>query len=312
MKNKTNLVNDNFTKFLAPRYWATWLGLGITRLAVMLPHRQRLALGRWLGRTLGSLIKSRRRTIATNLKLCFPELTNPEREQLIYRHLESLGMGMIETAMSWWLNDDELSALAIIEGAEYLRSAQANGYGVILFTGHFTSLELGGHLLGIHFPVHAMYRQLRNYLADSIVLQGRSRRSPKLYARDDIRSMVRDLKKGAIVWYAMDQDQGGAQAIFAPFFGVPAATLTTTSRLAKLTGALVIPYWPTRLPDGRYRIRILPALDNFPSDPAQDAIRLNALLEEWIKQTPEQYLWVHRRFKTRPAGMLDFYKTSNS
>ncbi|CAK0753685.1 Lipid A biosynthesis lauroyltransferase [Gammaproteobacteria bacterium] len=298
----------NLADFSAPRYWPTWMGLGVTRLAVALPHKTRLALGAWLGKTSGQWVASRRQTVETNLALCFPALDEQERKQLARRHLESLGMGMIETAMSWWLDDGTLRPLAVLEGEEHLQAAREKGRGVILFTGHFTSLELAGHLLGIHFPLHVMYRPLRNPLADAVVLRARCQRSPGVYARDDIRAMVRGLEQGATVWYAMDQDQGGARVVFAPFFGVPTATLTTTSRLAKITGAAVVPYWPARLPNGHYRIRIFPALENFPGDPDQDAARLNALLEEWIREVPEQYLWVHRRFKTRPPGVPDPYK----
>ncbi len=298
------------SSFLAPHHWPTWVGLGITRAAVALPHETRLALGAQLGKTLGKWVTSRRITVETNLQLCFPTLTDEERHCLAQRHLESLGMGMIETAMSWWLDDAALRALGEIEGLEHFYTAMAKQQGIILFTGHFTTLELAAHLLATHVPFHAMYRPLRNPLADATTLRARCRRSPRVYARDDVRSMLRSLKEGAAVWYAMDQDQGGAQAVFAPFFGVPASTITTTSRLARITGAAVVPYWPMRLPDGRYRIRILPALEGFPSDPAEDTARLNALLESWIREVPEQYLWVHRRFKTRPPGCPDLYTTT--
>ncbi|CAK0744280.1 Lipid A biosynthesis lauroyltransferase [Gammaproteobacteria bacterium] len=303
-------VVPNLSNFLAPRHWPTWVGLGITRAVVALPHGARLALGARLGKTLGQWVASRYQTVDINLGLCFPTLDALERRQLVQRHLEALGMGMMETAMSWWLDDAALYPLAEVKGEEHLRTAQEKGRGVILFTGHFTTLELAAHLLAIHVPFHAMYRPLRNPLADAIVLRARCRRSPRVYARDDIRAMVRSLGEGAAVWYAMDQDQGGAHAVFAPFFGVPAATITTTSRLARITGAAVVPYCPVRLPDGRYRIHIFPALADFPGDPAEDAARLNALLEGWIREAPEQYLWVHRRFKTRPPGSPDLYHRS--
>lgn len=222
-------------------------------------------------------------------------------------------MGIVETAMSWWLNDTELHNLVTVTGVNNLVTACARGRGVILFTGHFTTLELAGHLLSIQlpaYPIHAMYRPLRNSLADAIVLRARCRRSPHIFARTDIRAMIRSLKEGAIVWYAIDQDQGGAQSLFAPFFGIPAATLTTTSRLAQITGAAVVPYFPMRLDNGNYRLEIFPALDNFPQSPLADAIRLNELLAQWIRIIPEQYLWAHRRFKTRPPGMPDLYQKS--
>ena len=250
---------------------------------------------------------SRRQTVEINLRLCFPALSDEERHPLAQRHLEALGMGMVETAMSWWLGDAALRALGEVEGLEHLQAALERKKGILLFTGHCTTLELAAHLLATHVSFHAMYRPLRNRLADAIVLRARARRSPRVYARDDIRALLRSLSEGAAVWYAMDQDQGGAHAVFAPFFGVPASTITTTSRLARMTGAAVVPYWPIRLPDGRYRIRVFPALEDFPKDPLQDTARLNALLESWIREAPEQYLWVHRRFKTRPPGEPDLY-----
>jgi len=302
-------VVSSLSSFLAPRYWPTWVGLGLTRILVSLPHSMRLTLGAWLGWTLGRWVASRYRTVDVNLKLCFPELDESGRRQLVRYHLESLGMGMVETAMSWWLDDTDLRPLVEVEGKEHLQTALRKGRGVILFTGHFTTLEIAAHLLAIHVPFHAMYRPLRNSLADSVVLRARCRRSPRVYARDDIRAMIRSLGEGAAVWYAMDQDQGGAHSVFSPFFGVPAATITTTTRLARITGAAVVPYWPVRLPDGRYRIRIFPALEDFPgSDPSQDTDRINAMLEGWVREVPDQYLWVHRRFKTRPPGSPDLYK----
>ena len=298
-----------YSQWLGLRHWPTWCGLGLTRAVVALPHAQRLALGAGLGKRLGVWATSRHHTVEVNLALCFPTWSAAKRQQLLVRHFESLGMGMIETAMSWWLEDAALRPLVQIEGEEHLQAAASKGQGVILLTGHCTTLELAAHLLAIHVPFHAMYRPLRNPLADAVVLRARLRRSPCVYAHHDIRALVRSLSEGATVWYATDQDQGGGHAVFAPFFGVPAATLTTVSRLARLSGAAVVPYWPIRLPNGQYHIRIFSALEDFPTDPTTDTIRLNALLEGWVSATPEQYLWVHRRFKTRPPGVLDPYRS---
>jgi len=311
MIKQTENLSPSLTNFFSPRYWPIWLGLGITRIVVSLPHELRLALGKKLGKFSSWFVAQRRHIVEANLRLCFPHLSESELQTLIQNHWQALGMGMIEIAMSWWLDDAQLYPLAEIEGKDNLRIALAQGRGVILFTGHFTTLELGAHLLSIHlptYPIHAMYRPLRNPLADAIVLRARSRRSPRIFMRTDIRTMIRSLKDGAIVWYATDQDQGGADTLFAPFFGIPAATLTTTSRLAQITDAAVVPYLPMRLANGHYCLRIFPALENFPNTPLQDATRLNELLAQWIRAIPEQYLWVHRRFKTRPPGIPNPYQ----
>ncbi|CAK0774174.1 Lipid A biosynthesis lauroyltransferase [Gammaproteobacteria bacterium] len=296
-----------FSHFLSPRHWPTWLGLGFSRAIATLPYDWQLSLGAVIGTRLGQWVSSRRHTVEINLKLCFPELSQVERDQLANRHFASLGMGMIEMAMSWWLKDEELSPLVHIEGEVHFWEALSKGKGVIFLTGHSTTLEISGHLLAIRLPFEAMYRPLRNPLANAAMLRARLKRSPKLIALNDIRGMVRSLKAGSAIWYATDQDQGGGHSVFVPFFGQLAATLSTTSRLAKATGAAVVPYWPTRTPEGQYHLQIFPALEDFPTEATQDTARLNLLLEDWIRCAPEQYLWAHRRFKTRPPGFPDLY-----
>ncbi|HAS51120.1 MAG TPA: lipid A biosynthesis lauroyl acyltransferase [Gammaproteobacteria bacterium] len=297
-------------QFLAPRYWPIWLGLGTMRLMMVLPFRWQLRLGGWIGRAFGRLATRRRRIAETNLALCFPELTDAQRTIWLQEHFTSLGIGLFEVAMAWWQTDEKLRSLAQVKGAEHLQQAMARGKGVILLTGHFTTLELGARLITLQQPFHAMYRKHKNPLYENAQRRQREWRCrlPPL-PHEDLRGLLRAFKQGHAVWYAPDQDHGLRNSVFAAFFGVPACTLAATSRLATLSGAAVVPYFPRRLPGvAGYEIVILPALENFPGDdPIADARRINELLEHHIRQMPEQYLWVHRRFKTRPPGEPGFY-----
>lgn len=298
-----------FRQFHAPRYWPVWLGLGAMRLICALPYRVQRPLGLGLGRVLGAFARGRRHIAATNLALCFPELDAGAREHLLRDHLAAVGMGMVETALCWWAPDADLRRLVDIDGLEHYDAALAEGRGVILLTGHFTTLELGAGLFALHRPFHAMYRPHANGLYEAVMRWARERRSKMAtITRDDLRGMLRALRQGRAVWYAPDQDYGAQGTVFAPFFGVPARTITATARLAKMSGARVVPYYPVRKPGGGYHITVLPALEHFPGgDDLADATRINALVESWVRAAPEQYLWVHRRFKGRPPGAPSVY-----
>lgn len=289
---------------LAPRTWPTWAGLGLLRLVHALPYRWQLGLGRGVGALLYHFMPARREVARTNLALCFPDLDAAARTALLGAHFGAIGMSMAELAMSWWGGDERMARLAEPEGLEHLRSALARGRGVILLTGHFTPMEFCAHVLSGAVPFDAMYRPMDNPAVDWVAKRARDRRrNTTIFARNDIRAMLKSLKANHAVWFGPDQDYGREHSVFAPFFGVPAATITSTARFARMTGAAVVPYFPCRLPDGRYRIRVLPALEGFPSgDAVADAARINALVEAAVGECPEQYLWIHRRFKTRPAG----------
>ena len=297
-------------QFLLPRYWPVWLGLGTVKLMAALPYRWQMALGRWIGHGLRWFAPRRRRIAETNLALCFPEWSLAQRKTVLNAHFAALGMGLFETALAWWAPDEKLRNLAHVQGAEYLEQAMAQGKGVILLTGHFTTLELGARFITWRQSFHAMYRRHKNLLYETWMRQERERRSrlPPL-PHEDLRGLLRAFKRGRAVWYAPDQNHGLRNSVFVPFFGIPACTLTATSRLAAMSGALVVPYFPRRLPgNAGYQVVILPALEDFPSDdPAADARRINALFEQYIREAPEQYLWVHRRLKTRPPGQPDLY-----
>jgi KDO2-lipid IV(A) lauroyltransferase len=298
---------------LAPRHWPTWVGMGLLRgIAAILPVGALVALGGWLGRLAVPFAGRRRQITETNLRLCFPELSDTERRRLVRRHFESLGIAIFEFCLGWWAPDAKLAGRVRLQGLEHLRAAFARGKGVILLSAHFTTLEIGGRFLAMHtrgLPLNAMYRRSDNPVVERVLRGRRQRQFGEPIGRDDVRAMLRALKGNAAVWYAFDQNYRARNMTFAPFFGVPAATNTATSRLARATGAAVVPFFTRRLPDGTgYAQRIDPPLEDFPSDdPVADATRLNALIEGWAREAPEQYLWSHRRFKTRPPGEASFY-----
>ncbi len=296
-------------RFLAPRYWPTWLGLGVLRVLALLPFAWQVSIGATLGRLALRFSAHRRHVTRVNLELCFPKLDAAQRHALLIKHFESLGIGMLETALSWWSAPGRLRPLTQIEGLEHLHAALAHGKGVILLSAHFTTLEIGGRLLAQHAPFHVMYREHKNALFEAVMKHARERHYEKAIERSDIRGMLRSLKANHPVWYAPDQNYGREHSTFVPFFGIAASTITATSRLARMSGAAVVPFFQERLAGGAgYCLRLQPELANFPSDDIeQDTQRVNAIIEEQIRRVPEQYLWTHRRFKTRPPGEADVY-----
>lgn len=297
------------SRYLAPRYWPTWLGLGLLRLLVLLPYRVQMTLGRMLGLGLYHLIPRRRRIAETNIRLCFPELDQTAQARLVKENFAATGMAIFEIGLAWWASDNRLNTLHRVENLENFEAAYTRGKGVILLGAHYTTLELSGRLLSRHSSeLHPIYKAAKNSLFDALMRKARHQTYDDLLPNSDMRAIIRSIKAGKIVWYAPDQDFGRQSSVFAPFMGIPAATLTTTSRLAKATGAPVIPYFSRRLPEGGYLIRTLPPLENFPSgDDVQDATRINQTIEALVREAPEQYLWLHMRFKTRPNGEEHLY-----
>jgi len=291
-------------RFTGPRFWPTWLMFAALWLVTRLPFSWQMGFGSLIGRIAWRLARRRRHITEVNLRLCFPQLDSSERSRLAQAHFLSVGKGIVETALCWWGRDSQLRNQLTLVGQEHLHAALAPGRGVILLSAHFTTLELGGRLLALDTPFHVLYRQHKNPLFEYVMRRARKRRFEKAIPRNDTRALLGSLRDGMPVWYAPDQNHGGAQSVFVPFFGIATSTLTATARLAKSSGAAVVPFFQTRLPDNEgYLLTLCPALENFPTDdPQTDSARINALLESVIREMPEQYLWVHRRFKTRPAG----------
>ena len=243
-----------------------------------------------------------------NLALCFPDASPAERDRLLRRHFEAVGMGLMDFAVAWWWSDRRMRPLVTIDGSEHLEPAFAKGKGVIFFTGHFTSLEMSGRLLSGLAPALPMYRPNENPVIERLMVKNRELHVERTIPRDDVRLMIRTLRANKGVWFAPDQNYGLKHSVFANFFGVPAATNTSTSRFAGLTGASVVPFIVLRRPEGGYRMCIQPALEDFPTEnPQQDTQRLNDIIERWAREAPEQYNWLHRRFKDRPGDEKRFY-----
>ncbi len=274
------------------------------RLLTWMPYSWQLAVGQLIGRLAYRFVPNRRHVAEVNVRLCFADLDANGADQLVRTHFLSLGTGIVETALCWWGRNSQLENKRILVGGEHLQHALEKGRGVILLSAHFTSLELGGRLLALDTPFHVLYRQHNNPLFEAVMRRARKRRFDKAIPRSDTRALLASLNDNMPVWYAPDQNHGGSHAVFVPFFGIPASTLTTTSRLARLSGAAVVPFFQMRLPGNEgYLLLLCPPLDRFPGDdPETDTARINMLLEDVIREMPEQYLWVHRRFKTRPAG----------
>lgn len=290
-----------------PRYWGHWLAVGILWSASHLP----LGLQHWLGNRLGDLfylLGRRRRNIARiNIDLCFPELDEAERARLVRAHFRAAGFGLFETTLSWWGSDRRLRKLVRTEGLEHLQGALARGKGALLLSAHFTTLELVGRLLILFQPFAAMYRPHENPVVEYLFARNRSRHCDRAIRRDDVKGLLRALKDNLPVWYAQDQSKGGKNSVIVPFFGEPAATQTSTHRIARASGAPVLPFFGMREPDGRYRLTIHPPLEDFPTDdPVADTARVNAVIEDAVRSAPEQYFWAHRRFRKR-KGLADPY-----
>jgi KDO2-lipid IV(A) lauroyltransferase len=246
-----------------------------------------------------------------NLELCFPQWSEAERQRVLKENFASSGIALIEMATSWWWPRSRLSKLAHIEGIEHLQQAQQEGKGVILMALHFTTLEIGAALLGQRHTIDGMYREHKNAVFDYIQRRGRERHNLDATAieREDVRAMLKVLRSGRAIWYAPDQDYGAKQSVFVPLFGIQAATVTATTKFARLGRALVMPFTQERLADGSgYRLVIHPPLENFPGETEEsDCLRVNQWVEKCVSELPEQYLWAHRRFKTRPAGEPKLY-----
>lgn len=296
-------------RFLAPRYWLTWLALGAIRAVVALPHRWRLTVGRLIGRLGLRLGSTRRRIAARNLELCFPELDAAARGALLRRHFESLGMAIIETGICWWMRDARLRPLLQVVGKEHLDAALARGHGAIMLTGHFNPVDLGGRFLTMVAPVTAMYRPLKNALLDEMMRRGREASARGTVRKRDVRGMIRALRNNHAIWYAPDQTHRRKHSVVVPFFSIPAPTNSSTSRVARVSKAAVVPFFPERRADGRgYRLVVRPALDNFPSgDEQADTARIIKLLEDRAREFPADYLWIHRRFKKAAPDGIDYY-----
>ena len=299
-------------EFLHPKHWGFWLALGIFRLILLLPYPILCKIGNGLGWLFAKTgVGKRRAKIAKrNLELCFPDWSEQHIHQILQANLRATGMAIIETGMAWFWSDRRIKKWSKIEGLNYLKDNLADG---IIFVGvHFLTLELGARIVGIHQPGIGVYRPNDNPLFDWVQTQGRLRSNKTMLDRKDLRGMIKAIRNGDIIWYAPDHDYGRKNAVFVPFFAVPhAATTTGTYYLLKSSpNSKVIPFAPLRNADNSgYTVTISPPVDfSDLHDEAEIAARMNQVIETEIMKGVEQYMWLHRRFKTQPNEDNHLYK----
>lgn len=295
--------------FWGPKYWPAWLGIGFLRLSCLLPYKWQIGIGKTIGRLAHRIGAERRAITRRNIQLCFPELSENERNSLALQHFEALGASLMELALARWASEEELLGMTTVIGGHHIQQTLDAGHNVILISAHFTALDIAGRGLREHCPpFDVVYRRFRNPFTTEIVATTREVTARRVIEKNDIKGMIRSLRNGVPVWYAPDQSYHLKQSALLPFFGVPAMTNVATTTIAKLGRAKAVPFWPRRLPDGGYEIRIEAPIDGLPSDdPEEDTRKYVAALEAQIRRCPEQYYWVHRKFKNRPDSLPDVY-----
>jgi len=295
---------------LGPRYWPTWLGLGLLRGLSLVPMPLLWLLGSGLGQ-LALLFPSRaRRTVTTNLRLSFPALGPRQRRRLRRQHFRRLGQLALSVGVAQWASAARLQRLVKFRDRHHYDEALAAGRNIILLAPHFLALDVAGMRLSQERSMMSMYKASKNALADWAMRRARSRFGGAMIERNaGLRPMIRMLREGKPFYYLPDQEPGDADFVFAPFFGIPTATLTALGRMARLADAVVIPVCTRFLPFGRgYEAVFYPPLADFPTqDPVANAARMNAAIEAGVRDMPAQYMWTYKRYKRRPPGEASLY-----
>jgi len=283
--------------------------LGLVWLLRLLPLALLAPLGRGLGFLLYVLGRERRKVVLTNLMLCFPQRSEAQRRHIARLHFQAFGRSLLEHGILWWSSQERVRRLVRVEGIEHWQAVA--GRPVIFLAPHFIGLDMGGIRIGAEHRVVSVYSRQKDSSFDEVLYHGRTRFvMPELYSRQEgVRSVIKALRRGLPFYYLPDMDFGSRDSVFVPFFGVPAATITGLSRIARLAGAVVVPSVTRQLPGtGGYVLTFYPAWRDFPSDDVgADARRMNAFIEERVREMPEQYYWLHKRFKTRPPGEARYY-----
>ncbi|NRD75473.1 LpxL/LpxP family Kdo(2)-lipid IV(A) lauroyl/palmitoleoyl acyltransferase [Shewanella sp. VB17] len=286
-----------------PRYWLLWLGVALMRLTQLLPLSMQMKLGAIIGRLAKKMIDDRVNTAKRNLELCFPNMSQQEQSQLLNQNFEETGKAIFDTINAWWWSDEKIKRHMNMKGQQHVEQTLSDGHGVILFAVHCLPLEMGARIFGQFQPGVGVYRPHNNPVIEYLQVKGRLRSNKALIPKRDLRQMVRCLRKPDVIWYTADQDFGRSSAAFIPFFAMPdAATITGATTLARLGKAKVLPFRVERNADDKgYSIEISPPLDDFPTkDEIEDAKRGNDIIEQIINKNRAQYMWLHKRFKTRP------------
>ncbi|WP_051201937.1 LpxL/LpxP family Kdo(2)-lipid IV(A) lauroyl/palmitoleoyl acyltransferase [Ferrimonas senticii] len=290
-------------QFLAPKYWPIWLGLGLFRLLSLLPLSLQTKIGAGIGRLLRALLPKRVHTVQRNIERCLPELSAAEQQQLLHANFAEVGMAVFDTCNAWYWSDARIQRHMTVEGFEYIEQLQQQGHGVILLAAHCLMLEPGARIFGQRCQGVGVYRPNKNPLLEFLQVRGRLRSNKGLIPKTDVRAMVKALRQGEVIWYTQDQDAGD-RGIFADFFGIPCSTAPGAPALARLGKAKVVPFFVERKADNSgYRIQIQAPLEQFPSgDEQADVQRGNDVTEQLVRMRPEQYMWLHQRFKTCAKG----------
>lgn len=296
-------------ELLHPRYWLTWFSIGLLYVLVLLPYPIIYQLGKGIGLLGMKFVKKRKETAKQNIKLCFPDMPAKDQELLLRDNFISTGVALLETGMAWFWSNKRIQKHASLIGGEHIIEAKEKGQGVLLVGIHFLTLELGGRILGLRHPGIGVYRPHNNPVMDYVQLKGRLKSNKYMLDRYNTKGMVRELKQGELLWYAPDHDYGAKNTVFAPLFAVEkAATTVGTKILVKLANPVVIPFTPKREKNGHYTVYVNKPLDNFPlDDDVEAATFMNQAIEQEILKAPDQYMWLHRRFKTRPKGEQSLY-----
>lgn len=301
-RNKV-LQPDFKLTFLLPKYWLTWVGVFIPYSISWLPYKWQLSLGRLLGRLLFKIGSKRKHVANVNLKLCFPEMTEQERNKILKKNFENTGIALFETGMGWWWPDWRVKRKFTVTGLEHIENAKQAGYNIYVLAMHYLSAEIIGRGFGLHHPLVIFYRPHNNPLMEFFQFRGRGRSNKYMLGKRDVKGLIKAIRAGDSCLYLPDQDYGRNRSVFVPFFDVKeTATTTGTLIFARQPKTKTFMLIPKRHDDGSgYSVEITPALDNFPTnDDINDATRVNQEVEKAILRKPDQYMWLHRRFKTRP------------
>ncbi|MFK8052284.1 MAG: lysophospholipid acyltransferase family protein [Woeseiaceae bacterium] len=284
-------------QFAAPKHWPIWALIGVQRLLVFLPWGIQRAIGKSIGFFAFHGAKERRAVAASNLLIAYPEASADVRTNLLRQHFSDLGIGVMEIGMAWWASDRRIARLCDVEGLQYLPKAHSP-QATFLVAGHFTSIDMVARGLYLYADFDVLHRPLGIPLLDAFTRHGRRRCGANLIDKRSPKALISALKKKRAVWFAVDQADTTASSINVAFFGEPAPTNTTVSRLSQRLDTRVVPLSCVRSPNGRYRIRIDAPLVPFGEDVETDTRRLNTMVEQHVSYAPSQYYWIHRRFKS--------------
>jgi len=311
MPRLPTFANKSCKDFKAPRYWPSWLGFLSARAISVLPLPVVAMIGAAIGEFLFLAFPSKRRITLRNITACFPELNNRQARRLARRNYRGMSQAIFDTAISWWSSDRRLARLTRYRNREIYEEALAGGRPVILLMGHFIVMEVGGLALSMERPLIDIYKAPKNPVAHLLAVHGlnRSGFATLVEQNEGLKPVIRAMRKGEPLCYLPDQDAGKRNSVFVPFFGIQASTLNLLGKLARSTNAVVIPCFARQLPCGKgYEVIFKNRLENFPTgDDVQDTALMSQVIEEAVREMPDQYLWVHRRFYSRPAGEPDFY-----